>query len=101
MTDLPNNNRRSNPRCSDDESPANAEGAALHAAIRTLSSNLSLEMVLQQVADLSRELVSATYSALGIMGQDGSLIRFITSGISARDRDLIGHPPPRAGVYWA
>ena len=50
---------------------ANSDGAALHEAIRTLTSQLSLETVLQQVADLSRELVSATYSALGIMGGHG------------------------------
>jgi len=55
-------------------------------------------MVLQQVADLSRELVSATYSALGIMGQDGSLVQFITSGISRPDRDKIGDAPRGHGI---
>lgn len=93
MTALPQN-----PRGSDNKEPANTEGAALHEAIRTLSSSLSLEMVLQQVAGLSRESVSATYSALGIMGQDGSLVQFITSGISQRDRDRIGKPPEGKGV---
>ena len=78
--------------------PADGEAGALHEAIRTLTSNLSLEMVLQQVADLSRELVSAAYSALGITGEDGSLTRFITSGISPEDRDRIGDPPEGKGV---
>ena len=71
---------------------------ALHEAIRTLTSNLSLDMVLQQVSDLSRELVSATYSALGILGEDGSLVQFITSGISQSGQDLIGDPPQGKGV---
>ena len=78
--------------------PSPSDGGALHEAIRTLTANLSLEAVLQQVADLSRELVSATYSALGILGEDGLLTRFITSGISKADRDLIGEPPRGRGV---
>ncbi|MQG54484.1 MAG: GAF domain-containing sensor histidine kinase [SAR202 cluster bacterium] len=74
------------------------EPNGLHEAIRTLTSNLSLEMVLQQVADLSRELVSATYSALGILGEDGSLVQFITSGICQSGRGLIGDPPEGKGI---
>ena len=74
------------------------EPNGLHEAIRTLTSNLSLEMVLQQVADLSRELVSATYSALGILGEDRSLVQFITSGISQNGRGLIGDPPEGKGI---
>ncbi|MDA1129600.1 MAG: GAF domain-containing sensor histidine kinase [Chloroflexi bacterium] len=104
MTDLPQNTGGLNPGGSYDNQPSSpsnpykTEGGALHDAIRTLSSNLSLEMVLQQVADLSRELVSATYSALGIMGPDGTLLQFITSGISQQDRDRIGPPPEGKGL---
>ncbi|MBC8281131.1 MAG: GAF domain-containing sensor histidine kinase [Chloroflexi bacterium] len=78
--------------------PSYSDGSALHEAIRTLTANLSIEAVLQQVADLSRELVSATYSALGILGEDGRLIQFITSGISQPERELIGEPPIGRGV---
>ena len=78
--------------------PARADGSALHDAIRTLTSHLSLEKVLQEVADLSRELVSATYSALGILNENGSLARFITSGLSQNDRDRIGDSPEGKGV---
>ena len=74
------------------------KSSGLHEAIRTLTSNLSLEMVLQQVSDLSRELVTATYSALGILGKDGSLVQFITSGISQSGRDHIGDSPEGKGV---
>ena len=55
-------------------------------------------MVFQQVADLSKELVSATYSALGILGEDGSLVQFITSGISESGRERIGDPPEGKGI---
>ena len=101
MTELPENSSGTSQRGPDDYGsidPSNTEGAALHEAIRTLSSNLSLEMVLQQVADLSKELVSAHYSALGIMGPDGTLQQFITSGISQQDRDRIGPPPEGKGL---
>ncbi len=90
MTNLPQNTSGSEPSFS--------EASPLHEAIRTLTSNLSLEMVLQQVADLSRELVSATYSALGILGEDGSLEQFITSGMSQSSRDKIGAPPRGKGI---
>jgi two-component system sensor histidine kinase DevS len=80
------------------QGPLFTEAAELHEAIRALTSNLSLEMVLQQVADLSRERVSATYSALGILGEGGSLDQFIISGISQSSRDDIGDPPEGRGV---
>ena len=86
------------PQNLDKQGRGNSEGAALHDAIRSLSSNLSLEVVLQQVADLSRELVSAKYSALGILGEDGSLVQFITSGISQADQDRIGNRPQGKGI---
>lgn len=78
--------------------PADGRETSLHEAIRSLTSELSLEMVLQKVADLSRELVSASYSALGMVGADGRLVRFITSGISQRGRDRIGRIPEGKGV---
>ena len=87
-----------NPRNSDSEAPVHAHGSMLHEAIRTLTSNLSLDRVLLQIAVLSRELVSATYSALGIVDQEGSLVQFITSGISQSDQDSIGDPPEGKGI---
>ncbi len=70
----------------------------LYDAISALTSELSLDVVLQNVADLSRELVGASYSALGVLGTDGRLVQFITSGISQRERDCIGRPPEGRGV---
>ena len=88
------------PHGSDSHVPAYTEGSALHEAIRTLTSNLSLEMVLRQVADLSRELVSASYSVLGIMGDDGTLVQFITSGISQGHRDRAHCRCARESWVW-
>ena len=74
------------------------DGNGLHDAIRTLTSELSLDDVLQKVADLSRHLAGAKYGALGILGQDGLLERFITSGISQRQITRIGPLPQGKGV---
>ena len=70
----------------------------LYEAVWALTTELSLEVVLQKVADLSRELVGSSYSALGVLGEDGSLVRFITSGISVKGRERIGRPPEGKGV---
>ena len=70
----------------------------LYEAIRTLTSELSLDALLQKVADLSRELVGASYSALGVLGEDGTLVQFITSGINQRGMERIGRLPEGKGV---
>ena len=64
-----------------------------------LASELSLEGVLQKVADISRNLLSARYAAIGVLAEDGhTLSNFITSGISAEKAALIGAPPSGKGV---
>jgi signal transduction histidine kinase len=71
--------------------------AALHAldrATRAIAGELDLDRVLQLIVDSVRELVAAKYAALGIVGGDGAIERFITSGMSAETRARIG-PLPR------
>ena len=77
---------------------AGAHSHSLFEAIRSLTSELSLDVVLQNVADLSRELVGASYSALGVLGTGGRLVQFITSGFSQEERDHIGTLPEGRGV---
>ena len=48
--------------------PAEVQAGSLYEAMWTLTSELSLDAVLQKVADLSRELVGASYSAMGVLG---------------------------------
>ena len=67
---------------------------ALSAATQAISRSLALEPVLQVIVDQVRSLVAAEYAALGIVGADGAIERFITSGIDARTRAAIG-PLPR------
>ncbi len=64
-----------------------------------LTSELSLEGVLQQVADLARELLSARYSAIGVLAEDGrTLSSFTTSGVSRETAEGIGASPEGRGV---
>jgi two-component system sensor histidine kinase DevS len=72
--------------------------AALNEASLSLTSELSLKAVLQKVVDLSRQVVEAHYGALGVLDEQGRIQEFITSGISARERKRIGHPPEGKGV---
>ncbi len=48
--------------------------------------------------DLGRELVGASYGAVALLGEEGILVQFVTSGISRRRRDLIGRLPKGEGV---
>jgi signal transduction histidine kinase len=79
------------------ESEASALGAVDEAA-RAISSVLALEDVLQLIVDRVRDLVDATYAALGIVGPDGRIERFITAGIDPHDRLAIGALPAGRGL---
>jgi signal transduction histidine kinase len=71
---------------------------ALDRATRSIAGELDIERVLQQIVDSVRELVGANYAALGIVGDDGRIQRFITSGISTEHRMLIGALPSGYGL---
>ena len=71
---------------------------ALDVATRAIAAELDLDRVLQVIVDSVRELVHARYAALGIVDASGRIERFITSGISAEERELIGAPPRGHGL---
>jgi two-component system, NarL family, sensor histidine kinase DevS len=71
---------------------------ALESATRAIAAELDLDRVLQLIADRVRDLVSAKYAALGIVGADGRIERFITSGISPEERAAIGPLPEGHGL---
>ncbi len=77
-----------------------AQLEALNNAALSLITELDLGIVLQKVVDLSRDLVSARYGALGVLDDDSTAFqRFITSGISEETRKKIGAPPIGKGVF--
>jgi signal transduction histidine kinase len=64
-----------------------------------LSSELSLEAVLQKLVETAATLTAARYAALGVLDPSGSrLERFVTSGVDARTRAEIGDLPSGRGI---
>lgn len=66
--------------------------------MRSIAAVLDLEAVLQLIVDQVRDLADAEYAALGIIGWDGRLERFVTSGISEARRREIGDLPHGRGL---
>lgn len=72
--------------------------AALHRASLELVSDLSLDAVLERIAQLAREQVNAKYAALGVVDEQGDLGKFIAVGMSQEDIRLMPHPPVGRGL---
>jgi signal transduction histidine kinase len=64
-----------------------------------LTSELSLEGVLQRVAELACRIIGARYSAIGVLSDDHlRLESFVTAGIDQETRTRLGAPPEGRGV---
>jgi len=72
--------------------------AAVDEAARAIASVLGIEEVLQVIVDRVRDLVDASYAALGIVGVDGRIERFITAGLDPHQRHAIGALPTGRGL---
>ena len=88
-------------RASEPPTDASLDAAALHAvdeAARAIAGLLDIEDALQLIVERVRTLVGARYAALGIVGPDGGIQRFITSGVTPHEREAIGPPPRGRGL---
>ena len=64
-----------------------------------LTTELSLEGVLQRVVEVAAALIGAQYAAIGVLDPDGRLLEsFTTYGISDEEREKIGPPPRGHGI---
>ena len=64
-----------------------------------LTSELSLEGVLQRVVEIAVDVIGAKYAAIGVLGPDGrTLESFTTMGLSEEERAAIGPPPRGHGI---
>lgn len=63
-----------------------------------LGSELSLPAVLQRLIELAVEVTGARFGALGVLGADGSISEFVTTGITPEERAAIGDLPHGRGV---
>ena len=75
--------------------------AALSGAVLDIASETQLEPVLKKLVDAARELVGATYAALGIPDGRGGFAKFLTSGMSDELIDEIGPLPRTHGLLAA
>jgi len=70
----------------------------LHEGALAISSTLELSVILQRVVDTARRLTASRYAALGVVGEDGLITMFITSGIPAEEREVMGELPRGHGL---
>jgi two-component system, NarL family, sensor histidine kinase DevS len=63
-----------------------------------LAAELSLPAALQRIVELAAELTGARYGALGVLGRDGTISEFLTTGVTAEEREAIGHIPVGRGI---
>lgn len=73
----------------------------LVAAAETVTESLDLTRRLQTIVSVARELVGARYGALGVIGPDGDLERFLHSGLDDADVARMGHLPSGRGILGA
>src|ERR671934_2705394 len=67
-----------------------------------ISSELSLEGLLQRLVEKAAELTGARYAALGVINRGGSgLERFVTTGIDPETYAAIGELPHGRGILGA
>lgn len=78
-------------------SPYDRRDQLLESAL-VLASDLSLRVVLQRIVELAAKLTDARYGALGVVGPDGRLVDFITTGITPEERRAIGPLPVGEGI---
>lgn len=74
---------------------------ALNQAAVTLVSGLSLPRTLQRITNITRELVGAKYTALGVPSGDGGLRTFVTAGLQPAMAAGIEHEPRGMGLLGA
>jgi GAF domain-containing protein len=64
-----------------------------------VSSELSIEAVLQRIVEAAAEVTGAPYAALGVIDRTGKeLERFVTTGIPPEEHERIGELPRGRGI---
>ncbi|MGE0544567.1 MAG: GAF domain-containing protein [Dehalococcoidia bacterium] len=63
-----------------------------------IAAERSLPSLLQRIVESACEVTGARYGALGVAGDHGEIVEFITNGISPEERARIGPPPKGHGL---
>ncbi|GAA4039435.1 two-component system sensor histidine kinase [Nonomuraea soli] len=71
---------------------------ALLDAVVSVGSDLDLETVLRRIVETATNLVDASYGALGVVGEEHTLLQFIPVGLSEEEIAAIEHWPHGLGL---
>lgn len=71
---------------------------ALHKASLELVKDTSLDHLLERIAKVACEQSDARYAALGVLDDDGKLLKFITVGMTDDEIKRMAHPPVGRGL---
>ncbi len=71
---------------------------ALHEAALSVTGALDLETVLRRVVEASRGVIGSRYGAVAVLAPDGTIGQFVTSGVDAATRRLLGAAPVGHGL---
>lgn len=71
---------------------------ALHKASLDLVKDVSLDHLLEQIAAVACEQADARYAALGVLDENGKLVKFITVGMTDEEIKRLAHPPVGKGL---
>ncbi|MEV4459367.1 GAF domain-containing protein [Microbispora sp. NPDC049633] len=71
---------------------------ALLEAVVSVGEGLDLETVLRRIVETAATLVDARYGALGLIGEDHTLVRFVPVGLSEQEIARIEHWPHGLGL---
>lgn len=74
---------------------------ALHKASLELVKDVSLETLLERIAAVACEQSDARYAALGVLDDEGHLIKFISVGLTEKEIKRMAHPPEGHGLIGA
>ncbi len=74
---------------------------ALHRANLELIKDVSLETLLQRIAQVAREQAEAEYAALAVLNDDGDLDHFVTVGMTESQIARMPHQPKGLGLLGA
>ncbi len=67
-------------------------------AVVAIGTDLDLRPTLERIVGSACQLAGARYGALGVIGEDRTLVEFITHGLSPEQHSAIGHLPTGQGV---
>jgi signal transduction histidine kinase len=75
--------------------------AILAQAALEIERGLDLEQTLHAIVAAAREVTGARYAALGVLGPERRITRFVTAGITPEQRERIGAYPSGRGLLGA